>query len=104
MNLPEFLTRGLMGEIRVTGHRIDLYLLVQRYKEGYTAEMLHDEYPTLPLELIEDVIAFYLKHEADVDAYAAEVEAKIDGIRASYEPGPGILGLRKRAEERARGE
>ncbi|MGO9468968.1 MAG: hypothetical protein ACLQIB_42695 [Isosphaeraceae bacterium] len=73
-------------------------------KEGYTAEMLHNEYPTLPLELIHDVIAFYLEHEADVDAYVAEVEAKINGIRASYQPGPGILRLRKRAQARARGE
>ncbi len=104
MNLPEFLTRGLMGEIRVTGHRIDLYLLVQRLKEGYTAEMLHNEYPSLPLELIYKVTAFYLKHEAEVDAYVAEVDAKIDGIRAAYQPGPGILRLRKRAEERAHDE
>jgi hypothetical protein len=27
MNLPDFLTLSSMGEIRVTGHRIDLYLL-----------------------------------------------------------------------------
>jgi len=104
MNLPEFLTRGLLGEIRVTGHRIDLYLLVHRYKEGYTAEMLHNEYPTLPLELIHDVISFYLEHKAEVDAYVAEVEAKVDDIRANYQPGPGILRLRQRAEERAAGE
>jgi hypothetical protein len=34
MNLPDFLTLGSMGEIRVTGHRIDLYLLTQKYNEG----------------------------------------------------------------------
>jgi len=103
MNLPDFLTRGSMDEIRLTGHRIDLYLLVQRYKEGHTAEMLQSEYPTLPLELIDDVIGFYLDNKADVDAYVAEVEAKIEAFRASYQPGPGILRLRKLAEERSGG-
>lgn len=93
-----------MGEIRVTGHRIDLYLLVQRCNEGYTAEMLHNEYPTLPLELIHDVIGFCLDNQAGVAQYLAEVQARIDGTRSSYQPGPGILRLRKRAEERAHGE
>jgi hypothetical protein len=41
MELPDFLTPGPAGEIRVTGHRIDLYLLVFKYNEGWTAEMLH---------------------------------------------------------------
>ena len=49
MNLPEFLTRGLKGEIRLAGHRIDLYHIVLVYKEGQTAEMVRHEYPTLPL-------------------------------------------------------
>ena len=104
MNLPEFLTRGSMGEIRVTGHRIDLYLLVQRHKEGCTAEMLHDEYPTLPLELIQDVIAFCVNNQVYVDEYLAEVQARIKATRAEYQPGPGILRLRKRAEGRAHRE
>jgi hypothetical protein len=41
MELPDFLTRGPASEICVTGHRIDLYLLVFKYNEGLTAEMLH---------------------------------------------------------------
>ena len=49
MNLPDFLTLGTMGEIRVTGHRIDLYLLAQKYNEGHTVEMLHCEYPHVAL-------------------------------------------------------
>jgi uncharacterized protein (DUF433 family) len=104
MKLPEFLTRGSMGEIRVTGHRVDLYLLVERYKQGYTAEMLHNEYPTLPLELIQDLIAFCVNNEAYVDEYMADVQARIDDAHARYQPGPGILRLRKQAEGRARGE
>lgn len=102
MDLPSFLTLGSTGEIRVTGHRIDLYLLAQKYNDGHTAEMLHGEYPTLPLPLIEKVIAFYLENQAAVDGYMAGVESRINRLRADYQPGPGMTRMRKLAEERAR--
>jgi len=47
MNLPDFLTCGPRGEIRLTGHRIDVCHVVQFYNDRYTAEMLHQEYPGL---------------------------------------------------------
>ncbi len=102
MTLPDFLTRGPMGEIRLTGHRIDLYLIVHLYNEGRTAGMLQSEYPTLPSDLIDRVLAFYLEHKAEVDAYVAEVELRIEQFRANYPPGPGIVRIRKLMEERAR--
>jgi len=95
MNLPDFLTRGPMGEIRLTGHRIDLYLILLSENEEHTAEMMHDKYPTLPLALIHKVIAFSIENKAEVDAYVAEVEAKIEQLRANYQPGPGILRIRE---------
>ena len=104
MTLPDFLTRGPMGEIRLTGHRIDLYLIVLFCNEGHTSEMLHDEYPTLPLDLIQKVLAFYFENQAEVDAYVAEVESKIEQFRANYQSGPGILRMRKLMEERARAD
>jgi hypothetical protein len=36
--------------------------------------------------------------------YLAEVQARIECTRSRCQPGPGILRLRKRAEERAHGE
>ena len=96
MNLPDFLTRGSQGEIRLTGHRIDLYLIVLFYNEGHSAEMLHHEYPTLPLALIHRVLAFYLENKAEVDAYVAEVEAKIEQLRAAAPPAPTLEELRAR--------
>jgi uncharacterized protein (DUF433 family) len=101
MNLPDFLTRGSMGEIRLTGHRIDLYLIVWSYRDGLTAEMIHEEYPTLPLPLIYKVLAFYLENQAEVDAYVAEVEAEIERRQAEYTPGPGVLRIRQMVAERA---
>jgi uncharacterized protein (DUF433 family) len=101
MNLPDFLTRGPKGEIRLTGHRIDLYHIVLIYDERQTAEMLHCEYPTLPLALIYKVLAFYWENKAEVDAYVADVEARVDREEAAYEPGPAQLRIRRLMAERA---
>ena len=45
------------GEIRLVGHRVGLFHLVRRYREGYSPEMLVCQYPTLPLALVHKVIA-----------------------------------------------
>ena len=82
MTLPDFLIQGPKGEIRLMGHRIDLYLIVLFYNEGHTSEMLQNEYPTLPLDLIHKVLAFYFENQAEVDAYVAEVESTIKELEA----------------------
>jgi uncharacterized protein (DUF433 family) len=103
MNLPDFLTRLEKGEIRLTGHRIDLFHLISYHNEGYSAERLLAQFPTLDLDLILKVIAFYRENQADLDAYVAENQAKIERFRAAYQPGPGILRIRELREEQARG-
>jgi uncharacterized protein (DUF433 family) len=102
MTLPSFLTQDADGEIRLTGHRIGLYSVVRRYQEGYSAEMLLCEYPSLPLALIHKVIAFYLENQAEVDAYVAEYRAAIERQAAAPCPGPDMAELRRRLEERRR--
>ena len=86
------------GEIRLTGHRIDLYHFVYYYNEGYSAEMLLCQFPTLRLALIHKVIAFYLDNRTEVDAYVAEVQAQIQEQRATGLHVPGLVELRKRLE------
>jgi uncharacterized protein (DUF433 family) len=71
MTLPDFLTQDANGEIRLSGHRIGLFHLVHYYNEGYSAEMLVCQYPTLPLALIHKVIAFYLENRTEIDSYVA---------------------------------
>ena len=78
MQLPDFLTAAPDGEIRLTGHRIGLYHLVQRYNEGESAEMLACVYPTLPLALVHKLLAFYLDNRPEVDAYVAACSAAMD--------------------------
>ncbi len=99
MNLPEFLTRGHLGEIRLTGHRIELYHVMKSFNEGHTAEMLHHEYPTLPLGLIYKVLAFYFENKGDVDRYVTEVENELDRQEAAHVPSPAELRIRSMIAE-----
>jgi uncharacterized protein (DUF433 family) len=96
MNLPDFLTRHEKGEIRVSGHRIDLFHLVSSYNHGYSAEMLLGQFPTLNLASIHQVIGFYLENRAEVDAYVARCEAEIERLRAAAPPAPTLEELKAR--------
>jgi uncharacterized protein (DUF433 family) len=83
MQLPAFLHEVEPGEIRLTGHRVGLYHVMDFYHEGYTPEMLHEELPTLSLELIHQVLAFYREHQAEVDEYVAWYRAELERQRHS---------------------
>lgn len=96
MTLPEYLTQDADGYIHVTDHRIGLQDLVFYYKEGYSPEGLLEAFPTLPLALIHKVIAFYLEHSVDVEAYVAGCDAEMEQQRASATRGPDRVELRRR--------
>jgi uncharacterized protein (DUF433 family) len=102
MNLPDFLVDSPDGEIRLTGHRISLLHVVDRYNEGMNAEAIAVEYPTLALAHIHKTLAFYLENRAEVDAYVAECHEHIDRFMAAYVPSPAVLRIRKLMEDRAR--
>src|SRR5262245_40095872 len=101
MHLPEFLTRGPLGEIRLTAHRVELYHLMKNYNEGHSAEMLHHEYPTLSLGLIYRVLAFYCANQSDVDLYVLEAENELDRQAAAHVPSSAELRIRSMVAERA---
>jgi uncharacterized protein (DUF433 family) len=103
MHLPEFLHEA-DGEIRLAGHRIGLYHVIDRYTEGYTAEMLREEFPSLPLDLIGRVIAFYHNHKAEVDTYVTEYRAELDRQEAATPRTIDWEELRRRFEAMPGGE
>jgi uncharacterized protein (DUF433 family) len=101
MQLPEFLTKRPDGEIVLTGHRVSLYHVMSHHKEGYTAGMLHDLFPTLSLDHIEQVLAFSLENRVEVDDYVTRYREALDRQYAEYvAAGRGIdwQALRKRFE------
>ena len=88
------------GEIRLVGHRIGLFHFIYYYNQGYTAEMLLGQFPTLELALIHRVIAFYLDHQKEVDEYVAQYRAELDQLRAAGYHAPSVVELRKRLKAR----
>jgi uncharacterized protein (DUF433 family) len=60
------------GVVRVTGTRVSLDTIVEAYHEGETPETISDQYPSLAVRDIYAIIAYYLGHRQEVDAYLAE--------------------------------
>jgi uncharacterized protein (DUF433 family) len=98
MTLPDFLTQGPSGEIRLTGHRIGLFHVVHYYNEGYSPEMLLGQYPSLSLALIHKVIAYYLENRAEVDAYVAAYRDELSRLREANPRRLDVAALRQRLE------
>jgi uncharacterized protein (DUF433 family) len=99
MQLPDFLDRNKYGEIRLTGHRIGLIQIVDRYNEGYSPEGIVAEFPTLPLATIHKVIGFYLENRAETDRYVEACRSEIDRQATAPPQGPDTAELRRRLEK-----
>ena len=96
MQLPDFLFCPSPGAIRLTGHRIGLEHVVDFYNQGFSAEMLIEQFPSLPLALIHKVIAFYLENQAEVDGYVASTATPEGAIPAAS---PDLAELRRRFQQ-----
>jgi uncharacterized protein (DUF433 family) len=65
------------GKIRVGKSRVLLELVIHAYRQGETPEGIIDMYSTLVLSDVYAVIAYYLEHTAEIDAYVHR-EAELD--------------------------
>lgn len=98
MNLPDFLAQDGYGYIHLAGHHIGLRHVVELYTEGYTPEMLHEHFPTIPLALVHKAIAFYLENRTEVDAYVRQSREAVDRQAAGPQQGPDAAELRRRMQ------
>ena len=57
------------GTVRVTDSRVTLDTLVGAFRKGATAEQIQDSFPSLSLQQIYAVIAYYLEHQVEVETY-----------------------------------
>ncbi len=62
------------GPLRVVGTRIALDSVIHAFHDGATPEEICQDFPTLSLAQIYDLLAFYLNHRDDVDRYLTEQE------------------------------
>lgn len=99
MNLPEFLIQDTTGEIRLAGHRIGLYTVVRSYQEGNSAEEIAAECPSLALDLVRKVIAYYLNNRTEVEGFLNAYQAELDREVAASVPGPGLIRIRHLMEK-----
>lgn len=61
------------GVIRISKTRVTLDTVVTAFREGATSEEIREQYPSLQLADIYSAIAYYLRHQAEVDAYTSSL-------------------------------
>ena len=61
------------NDIRIKGHRIGIDDVLGYFIEGYTAEEIQVQFPTLTLKEIYAAITYYLYNRVEVDAYLARL-------------------------------
>lgn len=73
------------GVIRVGWSRISLDLIVEEYENGMAPEDMIRAYDTLELADVHAVIAYYLRHQDEVEAYLRRREEEARALRARIE-------------------
>jgi uncharacterized protein (DUF433 family) len=110
--LPETVTLPLKmdehGTIRVSGTRVTLDTVIACYHQGDSPEAIHEGFDVLPLNDIYTVIAYYLAHRDELDAYLKRGQEEAERLRqeweANYTPEQKAFNerIRKLAEEKRR--
>lgn len=84
------------GVVRVRGSRVTLDTVVAAFKDGATAETIAQQYPSLDLADVYAVIAYYLRHRVEVEAYLAQRTAYAAEVRQANEQRANPVGIRER--------
>jgi uncharacterized protein (DUF433 family) len=90
------------GVIRVDGARVTLDTVVAAFETGATAEEIVQQYPSVALADAYSVIAYYLRHQADVQTYLQRREREAVQVRAEDERRFDPAGIRDRLIARRR--
>ncbi len=91
------------GAIRVGSSRISLDIVVEQYENGMTPEDMVRAYDTLVLADVYAVIAYYLQHREEVQAYLKQRQEEADALKAKIEAErPRVSRKQLQARHRAR--
>jgi uncharacterized protein (DUF433 family) len=90
------------GSVRVGNSRVLLDVIIAAFRHGASPEQIVDQYPSLDLVDAYAVIAFYLGHTKDVDAFLEERTKDAEQIRSEIEAKQGSSGIRDRLMARYR--
>ena len=84
------------GVILVGKTRVTLDTVVSVFNQGATAEEIVNRYPSLNLADVYATIAFYLKHQSEVEAYLQQRQQQAQEIRVINQERFDPQGLRDR--------
>lgn len=73
------------------------------FRDGETPEQIAQNYDSVPLEDICQVIAYYLSNSSVVDVYLRQGQAESDAVRAQNEARFPTAGIRERLMARRQG-
>jgi uncharacterized protein (DUF433 family) len=90
------------GVIRVGGTRVTLDTLVAAFDTGSTAEEIVQQYPSVALADAYSVIAYYLRHQPEIQTYLAHRQRQAAEIREENERRFDPSGVRDRLMARRR--
>jgi uncharacterized protein (DUF433 family) len=76
------------GAIRVGDSHVLLELVIRAFQDGATPEAIVQRYSTLALTDVYTVVAYYLRHQQEVDAYLTSREELADEVRERIEGQP----------------
>ena len=90
------LARDADGVFRVGGTRVTLDLVIRTFNRGATAEEIVQDFPSLELSDVYQVIGYYLKHSAELSEYLRKRERDEAEMLAAHAEEWQPKGLRER--------
>lgn len=91
------------GVVRIGSSRVTLASVVSAFRTGATAEQIVQKYPSVELAEVYAAVAYYLRHQSQVDAYLRAHEAEEDAVRDATEARFDPAGIRGRLLSRHAG-
>lgn len=71
--------------VRVGRTRVTLDTVVEAFEEGFTAEEIQQQYPSIALGDVYGAIAYYLNHRTEVAAYIEERHRQAAAVRSEID-------------------
>ena len=94
IEVAQYLDIQAPDDIRIKGRRIGVEHIVYAYNEGYSPEQIANKFSGLDLKVIYTLIAYYLHHRPEVDAYIAQLDTETEISRQAWEKERSLASLR----------
>jgi uncharacterized protein (DUF433 family) len=83
------------GVLRVAGTRVILDTVLECFLDGATPEEIVQRYPALDLVAVYEVIAYYLRHQEQLNLYLTTGRTRAEDVRSEVETRYNPVGIRE---------